>query len=111
MEHSETQASYYGGDPSQYGARSPLEGLAASGIPVLFAVAEIDPPLFHKQAALALQAFLRRDRTLPPFAWVAGHNHISEIASLGIDDEPLGIPLLRFTESVTGTMLRRPADQ
>lgn len=40
---------------------------------------------------------------------MAGHNHISEVAALGIDDEPLGVPLLRFIEAVTGTVLPRPA--
>jgi acetyl esterase/lipase len=109
-ERNDTRAAYFGADSTQYSARSPLPGLVASGIPVMFAVAEIDPPPFHQQAAAALQAFLQRDGKLPPFAWVAGHNHISEIAAIGIDDEPLGIPLLRFIETVTGTGLPRRAD-
>jgi acetyl esterase/lipase len=104
----ETQAAYFGADTSQYPSRSPLQDLVASGVPVLFAVAEHDLSAFHHQAALALQAFLGRDEMLPPFAYVPDHNHISEIAALGIDDEPLGIPLLRFIESVTGAPLPRP---
>lgn len=103
------QAAYFGSDTSQYAERSPLDGLAESAIPVMFAVAEIDGLLFHQQAAAALQAYLRRDGKLPPLAWVTGHSHISEVAALGIDDEPLGIPLLRFIESVTSTVLPRPA--
>jgi triacylglycerol lipase len=104
----ETLAAYFGTDTSQYPSRSPLRGLAASGLPVLLAVAEHDLPWFHKQATLALQAFLGRDGTLPPFAYAQDHNHISEIAALGIDDEPLGIPLLRFIEAVTAAPLHRP---
>jgi len=100
-EPNDVQAAYFGSDTSQYPSRSPLRGLVASGIPVLFAVAQRDLSWFHHQAALALQAVLERDGTLPPFAYVQDHNHISEIAALGIDDEPLGIPLLRFIESVT----------
>jgi len=109
-EPNDTQIAYFGADSSEYASRSPLPGLVTSGIPVMFAVAEIDPPVFHQQAAAALEAFRHRDETLPPFAWVAGHNHISEIAAIGIDDEPLGIPLLRFIETVTGTVLPRSAD-
>jgi triacylglycerol lipase len=104
----ETQVAYFGADTSQYPSRSPLQDLVASGVPVLFAVAEHDLSMFHHQAALALQAFLGRDEMLPPFAYVQDHNHISEIAALGIDDEPLGIPLLRFIESVTAASLPRP---
>jgi acetyl esterase/lipase len=105
---SRIQAAYFGADTGLYAARSPLPGLVASGIPAMVGLAEIDPPFMHRQAAAALKAFLRRDGTLPPLAYALGHNHISEIASLGIDDEPLGVPLLRFIETVTGTVLPRP---
>jgi acetyl esterase/lipase len=103
------QAAYFGADSELHAERSPLPRLVASGIPVLFGLAEIDPPFFHQQAAAALESFLHRNGTLPPLAYAQGHNHISEIASLGIDDEPLGVPLLRFIEAVTGTVLPRPA--
>jgi acetyl esterase/lipase len=107
-EPDEVRASYFGEDASAYASRSPLAGLVASGVPVLFALAELEAPHFHRQAGEALRAFLRRDGTLPPFAFLQGHNHITEIAALGIDDEPLGVPLLRFVERVTGTPLPRP---
>ena len=38
---------------------------------------------------------------LPALAWVEGHNHISEIGSLGIDEGALGTQLARFLERVT----------
>lgn len=95
-----TPAAYFGADSSQYPLRSPLVGLVASGIPALLGVAELDLPRFHQQAAAAIGAFLRRDGTLPPIAYAQGHNHISEIAAFGIDDEPLAAPLLRFIENV-----------
>jgi acetyl esterase/lipase len=107
-ERNEMQAAYFGADSGAYSARSPLPGLVASGVPALFSVAEFDPPGFHRQAVAALDAYVRRDGAVPPFAWVRGHHHISEIAALGVDDEPLGVPLLRFVESVTGAGLPRP---
>ena len=105
------QAAYFGDDPSQYSARSPLAGLVSSGTPVLFDVAEFDPPMFHQQAGGVAEAFMRRHGTLPPLVYALRHNHISEVAALGIDDDALGIPLLRFIESVTGTVLPRPGYQ
>jgi acetyl esterase/lipase len=101
-DQSEAPAPYFGEDTSQYPLRSPLRGLVAAAIPTLLAIAELDLPRFHQQAGGALLAFLRHNGTLPPFAYLQGHNHISEIAALGIDDQPLGVPLLRFVESVTG---------
>lgn len=99
---SETPAAYFGADASQYPSRSPLRGLVASAVPTLLAVAEFDLPRFHQQTAAALQAFVHQNGTLPPLAYLQGHNHISEIAALGVDDESLGTPLLRFSESVAG---------
>jgi acetyl esterase/lipase len=110
-ERNHMHAAYFGVDPGKYSARSPLAGLAASDVPVLLAVAEFDPPQFHEQASGALEAFMHRSGTLPPLAYALGHNHISEIAALGIDDEPLGLPMLRFIESVTGAVLPRSAFQ
>jgi len=34
---------------------------------------------------------------------VEGHNHMSAVASLGIDEAALGTPLARFIERSTGT--------
>jgi acetyl esterase/lipase len=105
---SDVQTTYFGTDSSAYASRSPLAGLVDCGIPVLLALAELDPPEFHQQAAGALQAFMRCYGRLPQICYAADHNHISEIAALGIDDEPLGLPLLRFIESVTAAPLPRP---
>ncbi|MQA84377.1 MAG: alpha/beta hydrolase fold domain-containing protein [Streptosporangiales bacterium] len=97
-ERNDLLRSYFGPDPVEYSSRSPLPGLLGSRVPMLFSVAELDPPDFHRQAAVVLEALFGRDGAIPPFVWVQGHNHISEIASLGVDDEALGVPLLRFIE-------------
>jgi len=38
---------------------------------------------------------------MPNLAWAQGHNHISEIASLGVDEDALGTQLARFVAHVT----------
>jgi hypothetical protein len=41
-------------------------------------------------------AWQARHGTVPDLVWADGHNHISEIASLGVDDGALGNALRRF---------------
>jgi hypothetical protein len=38
---------------------------------------------------------------VPQVIWSEGHNHISQIASIGVDDPALGAPLARFVSRVT----------
>ncbi|MFE1983633.1 alpha/beta hydrolase [Streptomyces mirabilis] len=93
-EKNELLSAYYGSDPSAYTAREALPSLHTCGVPLLAAVAELDPPLFQAQADAVQDA-------ASVFVRVDGHNHISEIVSLGVDDGPLGQPLLRFIEEHT----------
>ncbi|MBO0803312.1 MAG: alpha/beta hydrolase [Nocardiopsaceae bacterium] len=90
----ELEKAYFGDLPGQ--TVSSLPWLLDTEIPLLFSVAEHDPALFHAQAAGVVAAWLARHGTVPALAYAQGHNHISEIASLGIDDDALGIALARF---------------
>ena len=91
---------YYGvPDPAQ----ASLPGLVESRVPLLFAVAERDPDQFQSAAADVVAAWLVRHGTLPDLVWVDGHNHISAIPSLGVDEAALGVPLARFVERHTTT--------
>jgi acetyl esterase/lipase len=86
---------YYGQalDPATV---STLPRLAASPVPLLFSVAERDSERFHEQAAEVVETWRAKHGTVPGLVWVEGHNHISEIASLGIDEAALGTALHRF---------------
>ncbi|MGH3249940.1 MAG: alpha/beta hydrolase [Trebonia sp.] len=89
---------YYGvPDPAQ----ASLPCLVHSPVPLLFAVAECDPDRFHAAAAEAVAAWLTRHRAVPDLVWVDGHNHMSAVGSLGIDEPALGVPLARFIERHT----------
>jgi acetyl esterase/lipase len=90
---------YYGRTPAD--AASTLDGLLECPVPLLFSVAERDPRHFHLQAAGVVAAWQARHGTVPNLVWVEGHNHISEIASLGVDEDVLGTPLRRFVDRVT----------
>jgi triacylglycerol lipase len=78
-----------------------LAGLTSAEIPLLFSVAERDPLFFQTQAARLVAAWFIAHRSTPNLVWVAGHNHISGIGSVGVDDAALGAPLARFVNRVT----------
>jgi len=89
----------YFGDPAAAAAASPLAGIVAARIPLLFAVAEFDPPRFHAQAMQLAQALYARDARMPNVLVLAGHNHITEITHLNapeIDDPMLSDGLADF---------------
>jgi triacylglycerol lipase len=86
----------YFGDRSGWEAASPLAGLVASGLPVLVAVAEHDPPVSHRQAAIAFTALYERGGRVPHLVYVAGHNHFTEVFHLNTDDRLLGDQIAAF---------------
>ena len=48
-----------------------------------------------------IAAWFARHGTVPPVVWSEGHNHISQIGSIGVDDLALGAQLARFVGRVT----------
>jgi len=95
----EPEHAYYGPNPGP--AASSLPGLLDSPIPLLFSVAERDPRFFQEAAARVVSAWLERHGTLPNLVWVEGHNHMSTIGSLTVDETALGTALARFIERHT----------
>jgi acetyl esterase/lipase len=89
-----------------YGVPDPVHAslpcLVESHVPLLFAVAERDPERFQTAAAEVVAAWLARHGTVPNLVWMDGHNHMSAIGSLGVDEAALGVPLARFVERHTG---------
>jgi dienelactone hydrolase len=85
-----------------YGVPDPVQAslpcLVESRVPLLFAVAERDPERFHTAAAEAVAAWVARHRTMPDLVWMDGHNHMSAVGSLGVDEPALGVALARFVE-------------
>jgi triacylglycerol lipase len=95
------------GDPPHpyYGTPEPahasLPRLVESDVPLLFTVAERDPDRFQQAVGEVVAAWLARHGTMPDLVLVDGHNHMSCISSLGIDEAALGVPLARFIERHT----------
>ena len=100
---------YFGDDPTMYADRSSVTGLVASDLPMLFGVAELDLPDFHRQAVVLLDAMHQEHGVLPPFVTVPDHTHLSEILALGLDDDAFGSVLARFVHRVTTSRPRAVA--
>lgn len=85
---------YFGANPSRYAELSPLAGLIETDVPVLYTVAEFDPPDAQRQAVSLVSAYCARHGHWPAFARLAGHNHFTTTAHLGTPDDSLGRALL-----------------
>ncbi len=95
----EPEHAYYGPHPDP--SASTLPGLLERPVPLLFGVAENDPDRFQEAAANVVAAWFGKHGTMPHLVWAEGHNHMSTIASLGIDESSLDGPLARFVARVT----------
>jgi acetyl esterase len=69
-------------------------------LPLLIAMAEYDPPLLASDSHVLSAALCKRDGICPPFLWLSGHNHMSEIASLDTEDDRLGSEIRAFVHKV-----------
>ena len=88
-----------------YGVPDPVQAslpcLVESHVPLLFAVAERDPERFQSAIAEVAAAWVARHAVVPNLVWIDGHNHMSAVGSLGVDEAALGVPLARFVERHT----------
>ena len=93
------ELAYFGTRPSA--EVSTLPGLLASEVPLVFAVAERDPRFSQGQVATLTAAWFAAKGEVPHVIYSAGHNHISQIGSVGVDDLAMGAQLARFVNRVT----------
>ena len=98
-ERGELERIYYRDAPAAQ--VSTLSGLVAAGLPLLFSVAERDPEFFQQQAARLVAAWYAAHQVTPNLVYVAGHNHISEVGTFGVDDAAFPAQAARFVNRVT----------
>ena len=90
------QVAYFGGDPSQYEARSPLTHVGKSKVPLLLSVAEFDPGNLTAPTYELARAVSMRDGKSPQFTYARGHNHVSTVLSLGSGQDDVGARVREF---------------
>jgi triacylglycerol lipase len=77
---------YFGSNCSQYDARSPITRVRRTSVPILLTVSEFDPPFLASPTfELAIKLTDENGRT-PQLRWLAGHNHVSNVLSIGTPD-------------------------
>ena len=87
---------YYGEDTASWPEKSVLGNVTAGHPRVFLCVAEFDPyPLTWPSAALAAE-LVQRDRRIPWFRVLRGHNHVSPAMQINSEVDTLGPELLEF---------------
>jgi triacylglycerol lipase len=92
----EQDVAYYGARMAELVPMAHLDGK----LPLLIAMTEYDPPLLASDSHVLAAALCKRDGICPPFLWLSGHNHMSEIASLDTGDDRLGSEIRGFLQRV-----------
>jgi acetyl esterase len=88
---------YFGDDPSQYAARSPITHLRdGAKVPAFVVVTEYDNPGIDVRGAELFAALCARDGTCPRFIRLLGHNHLSEVLAFNTPDDYLGREIVDF---------------
>ena len=98
-ERDQFKPAYYGEDKSTWTKASSLPGLAASPVPCLFTVSELDPPDFQRQATALVSAWVAEKGRWPRIIQLAGHNHLSSASQIGSTIDGLGAEIASFVRA------------
>ena len=90
---------YFGDDPRLYAERSAVPDLFGSTLPLLIAVAELDPPQFVSQAVALVTGLYQARGRLPRFIRLSGHNHASIVQHIGAVETNLTAEIADFIAS------------
>ncbi len=98
MPPSPMEPAYLGTDRSVYPARSTLQGLSQTDVPMLISLTEFDPPQFERQTLDLLSAIQSVKAKLPAFVYAIGQNHLSVAMYLGLPGDLVAPQLKSFIE-------------
>jgi len=93
---SEGEAAYFGDDRSRWDKVAFPGNITRTDIPVLFTLAEYDPPHIDKGFAIMIHELTVKHGVTPRFRQLPGHNHISSFMSFGTADTMLSDEILDF---------------
>jgi arylformamidase len=81
---------YYGTNSVELANRSPVNRISYASTPTFFTVAELDPVFIASSVLKLASVFATINGSIPPLAWLAGHNHLSPAVSIGCAGDELG---------------------
>jgi triacylglycerol lipase len=99
-EKNHLHGAYFGGDPSVWDRASTLPALATGTVPLWVCLSQYDPQDFEQQFVRLLDEHRQESGNLPRFVQFEGHDHLSAVLSVGLDDDPLGRTLREAINSV-----------
>ncbi len=91
---------YFGSDRSQYDARSPITHVRRTGVPFLLTVSEFDPPFLASPTFELAARLTNENGRTPELRWLAGHNHVSNVLSIGTADDGAANVVMGFLGNV-----------
>lgn len=91
---------YYGEDQNTAEQRAPRAHLKEPHPPLMVVSAEFDPPGIAADNHDLTSALCMGDGRCPPFVLLTGHNHSSEVRSIGTADDRLGGDVLAFVRKM-----------
>ena len=89
-------APYLTEETSSYSAKSPLDELVDSDLPLMLVMAELDPPEFERQTFGLAGRLLERRGVMPHLVRLPGHNHFTAALHLNGSDRWLGERIVDF---------------
>ena len=92
---------YLGDDPAKLAERSSVEGLKTTTIPLFFTRAEWDPPGQMQQGDMIHKVLTDAGKD-HMFHLMKGHNHMSQVFSVGTSETQLTDIMLPFIQKNTG---------
>jgi triacylglycerol lipase len=87
---------YFGSDRSQYDARSPITHVGPTRHPFLLTVSEFDPPFLASPTFELAARLTKENGRSPRTCWLEGHNHVSQVMSIGTPDGEAASLVLNF---------------
>jgi acetyl esterase/lipase len=89
---------YFGDDPARYPARSVVNHINETKLPVFVVVAEYDNPGLDVSGAELLAGLCARDGACPRFTRMERHNHLSMVMHFNTADEQIGREMVEFIQ-------------
>jgi len=90
---------YFGSAPEEYAKQSVVALVDAAPFPLLISYAELDPAQMQVQAGELFARLVATNGFQPELKVIPGHNHLSQIWSLGTADTGLSGVLLDFIQA------------
>jgi acetyl esterase len=95
------ELAYFGEDRSRWPHMVVPGNITRTDIPVLFTTAEYDDPRYLTAHAALFSELVQKHGVRPRFRQSLGHNHVSQLLSVGTEDTSVSREILDFIDRVT----------